>query len=211
MSKKNAFIDFLLSVLGFIMGMGGVWLYESSPKSEKLSLDDTTRSVQVRFSPKGGCADLVVNAIHDAEESIYVAAYTFHLEPMIDALLKAKERGVKVCILLDKGEYNRKWKKNNAGVLCDKMEQLKAKADYMFIYNKSAYSHDKVLIIDEKSVVTGSFNFDENAEQKNFENVMYIKNDSGLAKKYLDHWRRGFQSPYKKKIQDYDKQLRVKN
>ena len=48
---------------------------------------------------------------------------------------------------------------------------------------KHAIAHNKVMIIDGKTVITGSFNFTKAAEEQNAESLVIIK-DSSLANKY---------------------------
>ena len=48
-------------------------------------------------------------------------------------------------------------------------------------------AHNKIMIIDGETVITGSFNFTKAAETHNAENVLMI-HDPGLAKKYTDNW-----------------------
>lgn len=50
--------------------------------------------------------------------------------------------------------------------------------------------HNKYLIIDKKTVETGSFNYTDNAEQRNAENVIVIKNNATLAKRFMVDWER---------------------
>ena len=52
---------------------------------------------------------------------------------------------------------------------------------------KHAIAHNKIMIIDEAVVITGSFNFTKAAEEKNAENLLVI-NDPVLAKKYVENW-----------------------
>src|ERR1700722_11477193 len=59
-------------------------------------------SVDVRFSPKGGCLDTLVKAVSGARREILVQAYSFTADPLTFALVDAKKRGVNVSILLDK-------------------------------------------------------------------------------------------------------------
>ena len=47
--------------------------------------------------------------------------------------------------------------------------------------------HHKVFIIDNETVITGSFNPTGNGDKNNDENVLIIK-DKDLARKYLDEW-----------------------
>ncbi|RTL10801.1 MAG: phospholipase D family protein, partial [Neisseriaceae bacterium] len=53
---------------------------------------------------------------------------------------------------------------------------------------KHAIYHDKVMIIDDKTVITGSFNFTKAAETKNAENLLVLRNNPELAKLYAQDW-----------------------
>ena len=50
-----------------------------------------------------------------------------------------------------------------------------------------AAAHNKVMVIDGKKVVTGSYNFTQSAESRNAENLLVIDDDK-MAKAYLDNW-----------------------
>lgn len=65
-------------------------------------------ATQVYFSPKGGAQEALVREIGQAKESIYVQAYSFTSEPIIQALIAAHHRGVQVEIILDKSQENNK-------------------------------------------------------------------------------------------------------
>jgi len=68
-----------------------------------------------------------------------------------------------------------------------------------FIDDKHAIAHDKIMIIDRETVITGSFNFTKAAEEKNAENLLIIRNKD-LAKTYLDNWmkHREHSEPYER-------------
>ena len=59
-------------------------------------------SVDVFFSPKGGCTEAVVREINSARHEVLVQAYSFSSKPIAEALIAAKTRGVQVTVLLDK-------------------------------------------------------------------------------------------------------------
>lgn len=44
------------------------------------------------------------------------------------------------------------------------------------------------MIIDEKEVITGSFNFTAGAQKRNAENLVFIT-DYKLAKEYIQNWQ----------------------
>ena len=50
--------------------------------------------------------------------------------------------------------------------------------------------HDKYIIIDGKTIETGSFNYTQNAELHNAENVIVINNNKKLAKSYMQDWQK---------------------
>jgi phosphatidylserine/phosphatidylglycerophosphate/cardiolipin synthase-like enzyme len=58
-----------------------------------------------------------------------------------------------------------------------------------YIDAKHAIAHNKVMIIDQMTVITGSFNFTKAAEVNNAENLLVIRSKE-LAKIYLDNWRK---------------------
>jgi phosphatidylserine/phosphatidylglycerophosphate/cardiolipin synthase-like enzyme len=45
------------------------------------------------------------------------------------------------------------------------------------------------MIIDDNTVITGSFNFTKAAEEKNAENVIVLKDNPALAQRYAQNWR----------------------
>lgn len=161
MIKKFSFILF------FIMGC-----------NFELSKSKTSPTYNVYFSPNGGAEAAIVKEIQSAKQSIYVQAYSFTSPSIAQALITAKNNGVAVAILLDKSDVNGKGSQysqfisNNMNVLID---------------DKHAIAHNKVMIIDHKKVLTGSFNFTTAAEKSNAENSLHIT-DANLAKMYLDNW-----------------------
>lgn len=52
---------------------------------------------------------------------------------------------------------------------------------------KPAIAHNKIMIIDNRVVITGSFNFTKAAQNRNAENLLIIENHD-LVKKYLANW-----------------------
>lgn len=57
----------------------------------------------------------------------------------------------------------------------------------VFIDSPSGIAHNKVILIDQETVITGSYNWSEAAFKRNTENLVMIKN-SELAKQYIQNW-----------------------
>lgn len=137
---------------------------------------------QVFFSPDGGCTDAIVRELHTAAKTIHVQAYSFTSVPIARALLDAERRGVQVGVILDKSQRTEKY--SSATFLVN--EAIRTLID-----DQHAIAHNKVMILDSKTVITGSFNFTKSAEEKNAENLLIIR-DPQLAYKYLTNWQAHF-------------------
>lgn len=136
-------------------------------------------SIEVAFSPNNGVTAVVVKAIGEAQHTLLVSAYSFTSKDIAEALLDAKKRGVVVKIILDKSQVSQKY--SSSTFFANQGFDLR-------IDVKHAIYHDKVMIIDDKTVITGSFNFTKAAETKNAENLLVLRNNPELAKLYTQDW-----------------------
>lgn len=137
-------------------------------------------SVTVYFSPGGGCTEAIISEINNAKSEILVQAYSFTSASIAKALVDAYKRGVKVQAILDKSQRTAHY--SSASFLANSKIPT-------FIDDRHAIAHNKIIIIDGTTVITGSFNFTKAAEEKNAENLLIIKSEE-LAKKYLENWNR---------------------
>ncbi|MGO9115587.1 MAG: phospholipase D family protein [Thermoguttaceae bacterium] len=134
--------------------------------------------IDVYFSPKGGATEAVVQSLDAAKNTVFVQAYSFTSKEIAEALQAAHTRGVVVHIILDKS------------VLGDHYSEADFLAHHgisVLIDEKHQIAHNKIMIIDGETVVTGSFNFTRQAEEHNAENLLVI-HDRGLAERYLANW-----------------------
>lgn len=142
---------------------------------------EARQSAQAAFSPSPEAIELVIQTIDHARQSIHVAAYSFASQKIADALIKAHQRGVLVRVVLDKTHAKRKYPAVTA---------LREAGIPLRINRCYSIMHNKFIIIDNETVETGSFNYTVNAERRNAENVIVIKNNKKLAKKYLENWKK---------------------
>ena len=133
------------------------------------------------FTPAENCMDLIVAAIDNAKSEILVQAYSFQAKPLVKALGRAHTRGVKVRVILDRGDERQS---DRAG------SRLIAERILPQVDTGVASAHNKVMIIDGDNVITGSFNFTEAAQKKNAENVLLIKGHPDVAAAYRKNWER---------------------
>jgi phosphatidylserine/phosphatidylglycerophosphate/cardiolipin synthase-like enzyme len=140
---------------------------------------EKTTNWEIYFSPHGGCTDAVIRELDKAKSTILVQAYSFTSAPIAKALLNAHKRGVEVEVILDKSQRTQQY--SSATFLYNSGIPTKIDAQH-------AIAHNKVIIIDVETVITGSFNFTKAAEESNAENLLVIR-DKKLAGLYVKNWQ----------------------
>lgn len=118
--------------------------------SAQRSAPSRAPEIAVYFSPKGGCTDAIVKEIAAAKTELKVQAYSFTSTPIAQAIAQAKDRGVKVTVVLDDSQRTEKY--TGATYLQNQQVPVLIDAEH-------AIAHNKVMIIDGATVITGSFNF----------------------------------------------------
>jgi len=124
-----------------------------------------TRILGVYFSPKGGCEDQVIYWISRANKSVHVLIYSFTLDSIGDALMDAYIRGIDIKVVFEKNEIDS----------ASEYQELEEVGMNVRADTNPKLMHDKVMIIDSQIVLTGSFNWSENGEENNNENLIIIK------------------------------------
>jgi len=128
------------------------------------------------FCPDDDCAYHVVNKIKNAKKSVYFMTFAFTSEPIADALLFNKNIEIKgVFEKSQRSEYSQ-------------YERLKGFGLDVKFDNNKANMHHKVFMIDNKTVITGSFNPTKAGDTRNDENIIII-HDANIAKIYLEEFK----------------------
>ena len=132
----------------------------------------------VCFSPGGGCTDLVVGMLRQANNTVRVQAYALTSQLIAQALVDAHRRGVRVGVILDQGQ--RQGLDAQTGFLAQAGVPVRIDAAH-------AAADNNVIIIDGDAVITGSFEFTDSSEERNAENLVVIR-DRALAERYKANW-----------------------
>lgn len=130
-----------------------------------LVVDDS--AVEVAFSPEDDVQARILRRLDQASSSIDVLAFTLTADRIADALIDAAERGVRVRGVLEA---------SRADDLGADAGRLRAAGLGLRLDANPDTMHNKVLIIDRRTVVTGSYNFTQSAEEHNDENLLIIDN-----------------------------------
>lgn len=145
------------------------------------SLDGTR--LEVLFSPDDGIQAHLVELLSTAHESIYFMAFSFTSDELATTVLARAKMGVKVLGVMDSRQVG-----SNVG---SEYDTFTASGLDVRLDGNPNSMHHKVMIIDRKIVITGSYNFTNNAEKRNDENLLVIYN-AEIAAIYLQEFQRVF-------------------
>lgn len=137
-------------------------------------------SIETCFTPHQKCMPKIIQQIGGAKESIYVRMYAFTSKEVAEALIRAHQRGVKVIVLCDKGQAQHKHTQE---------KRLKGQGIEVQYETTKGYAHNKVMIIDRRIVLTGSYNYTAGAENRNAENLLIIQDPQVVERYFLDFQR----------------------
>ncbi len=138
--------------------------------------------IEVHFSARDNCRERIVECINNSKDSIIFALYFLTDKEVIKALLDARKRGVKIEGIIDK--------QCASGASSKKLiSELKKNLKINIINKKYGIMHHKFAVIDRKIVITGSYNWTFSANNRNYENLVIIKNED-LALEYFKEYKR---------------------
>ncbi len=144
---------------------------------------DETR-IDTYFSPDDGVLSALVPVLASAEESIYFLAYSFTSNQLGELVRQKAAANVTIAGVMDDEQV-----RSNQGTEFDPFRQ--ANLDVR-IDGIDGLMHHKVFIVDEKIVVMGSYNFSQNAEERNDENILIIY-DPVIAEQFLFEFQRVYE------------------
>ncbi|NIA23871.1 MAG: DUF1669 domain-containing protein [Proteobacteria bacterium] len=145
-------------------------------------------NIRVYFSPD--IKNHLMTELKNAKESIDIAIYVFTDRDIAELLNKKAKEKVKIRVLF--GETSDEFSSSVDEILSSGMEKKK---DGIHRFQSDGIMHDKFAIIDNKTLITGSYNWTYSANAKNNENLIIIKNNEGMVKSYKREfsrlWKRG--------------------
>jgi len=144
--------------------------------------------IEVYFSPEDGVAKHVLQRLAAAKRSIHFMTFSYTSSAIADAMVVQAQAGLPV-----QGVFERQ----NAGGTGSAFSRLRQGGVDVLEDGNCYIMHHKVIVIDERTVITGSYNFTSSAEKDNDENLVIV-DDPALARAYLDEFERVYaqaQSP----------------
>lgn len=167
---KRTFVSGIVCVVIFTVGI-----------TQRASAEDALRGgshFSTCFSPNESCDQRIISFINTAKNTLDVAIYSITHEGIADAIIAAKNRGVKIRIVVDRSQS--KGAHSLVSTLVSGGVDLK-------IGNFQGIMHDKFTIVDGTFLETGSYNYTQNATSSNAENQLYI-DDAQTVQNYENNF-----------------------
>ena len=146
-------------------------------------------TIEVAFSPNEGSEHLVVKVIDSAKSELDLLSYSFTSVPVVEALVRARHRGVTVRLVADEKDNVSADRSGKARAALGALVNAGADVRTIRVY---AIHHDKVIVADRQTVELGSFNYSDAAAHRNSENVLVNWGNPKLAAVYLEHFERNY-------------------
>jgi len=156
----------------------GVDVVPETP-NPRVTIDGTP--IDVYFSPDDGVQASFIDLVNNAKQSIHFMAFSFTADEIGEAVRNRAQEGVVVAGVMEDEQVN-----SNLGTEFDPFRQ--AELDVLRDGN-DGQMHHKVMIIDENTVILGSYNFTQSAETKNDETLIVIYNEE-IAAQFMAEFER---------------------
>jgi len=161
-----------------------MWNGQFGPKSPSTADQQSAvvngMPIQVYFSPEDDVMDRIIPVVRGAQSSIRFLAFSFTDFPLAEAMIDRAGRGVDVAGVFEK--VGSETESSELRTLYCARIPVRQDGNPRFL-------HDKLIILDNRYVITGSFNFSSNATENNDENVIIIDNPE-IANLYLQEYER---------------------
>ena len=148
--------------------------FASGEKTEVNSIQTNKTTISVFFCPEDDCEEAIYSELRKAKHSIYFMQYVFTSSKLATIIALKHAEGIDVKGIFERSRISpysafHFLSYQNISVFYDPFKE---------------YIHHKVFIIDNETVITGSFNPTKSANTKNDENLLIIK-DKDIANLYL--------------------------
>ena len=145
-------------------------IFQAGQQTETQKIILNSRLIENYFCPEDNCRQKVINALEKAQENIYFMTYSFTDSKIGDTILE-KAKTLQIKGIFDSTQIS-EW---------SQYKKLKE-------YSKAKKQvHHKVFIIDNQTVITGSYNPTGNGNNNNDENLLII-HDPNIAAQYLQEF-----------------------
>ena len=161
-----------------------MWDGQFGPRSpstvDKQSLTVNGTPIQVLFASEDGVIERIIPYVDGAQSSVRFLAFSFTDYPLAKSMIDRAAAGVDVAGVFEKVGSETQYAELST-LYC---AGVPVRQD-----GNPSFLHHKLIIVDNRYVITGSLNFSTNAEESNDENVIIVDN-SDIAALYTQEFER---------------------
>ncbi|NOT76278.1 MAG: DUF1669 domain-containing protein [Cyclobacteriaceae bacterium] len=132
------------------------------------------------FSPGETCRNSIINHINSATGNLKICVFTISDDVITSAILAAHKRNVAIRILTD----NDKLLDIGSDITTLSKAGISIRID-----NTPNHMHHKFMIIDDESLITGSYNWTRSAAMYNHENII-VTTEGGLVREFKEQFEK---------------------
>lgn len=141
-------------------------------------------TVETLFAPEDGVTAKIVSEIAKATTFIYFEAFSYTSNPIFDAMKARMDAGVYIKGIFEEMQVL-------ATAKYTKYKPLRRLGADVILDTNPNNMHNKLMIIDGATVITGSFNFSAAADEKNDESILILRSPL-VADLYMKEFARLF-------------------
>ena len=150
-----------VSIFGCILVSCGPFYGTSKPANKDYV---PNQNIEIYFTPSLDCENAIIKRINNSK-TIDIAVYSITNTNITDAIIAAQKRGANIRIITDRGQSK---------VNGSKVEYLKEAGIPLVTNIKHKIEHNKFAIFDGIHMVSGSYNWTNNASKNNSENCLFF-------------------------------------
>lgn len=131
------------------------------------------------FCPQDNCQNEIIEELNRANISIYFLTYTFTDDEIAALLIRKKDSGLDVRGVIESYQGKTDWV----------YPRLQVGGVPVVLDNEQTLQHSKTFIIDNRTVITGSFNPTKSANTRNDENIIILRQPD-IVYEYIQEFER---------------------
>ncbi|MBK5279017.1 MAG: DUF1669 domain-containing protein [Bacteroidia bacterium] len=140
----------------------------------------SNRTSEAFFSPGESCRSSIINQINSANAKLKICLFTISDDTITNAILNSHRKGLDIRIITDDD------KSFDMGSDIQRLskEGISVRMDYT-----TNHMHHKFMVVDDRILLTGSYNWTQSAARFNHENIL-LTSDGGLVKSFLSEFEK---------------------
>lgn len=154
------------------------WVKVATSAIENPALIQSDILTQAFFSPGDTCRNVIIQQIERATKQLNICVFTISDDTITKSLLTAHKKGIRIKVITDND------KSLDEG---SDIEEIARIGIDVRMDRTSNHMHHKFMVVDQQSLITGSYNWTRSAAQYNHENIL-LSREPGIIKSFTQEF-----------------------